>query len=460
LNLKESTSLVVWLHRLLDILIPIANLYLLTHWYSLEWSERYQFLALSGGLLLVTFTQGTGAYTQFRTDNVLPCFRKVIQAWIFTWLALLALTFLMKNTSEFSRVVVTGWMLITPTLLLAYRLLVSVVVSRFRNLGWNSRKIAILGAGSLGQRLAASVYENRALGYEAVGFYDDNLELAGQSINGIPVLGSIEDFLQQSRLEDKFDEIYITLPLRAEKRIKSILNTLANSTVTVKFIPDYFTFDLLHSRITDIGGLPIISIYDSPLNTSTNKLIKRSEDIILSSIFLILALPIFIVIAIGVKLSSKGPVFYQQKRVGWNGEIFNMYKFRSMPVDTENDSLIWGSAKDKINTQFGAFIRKTSLDELPQFFNVLRGDMSIVGPRPEREVFVEKFRKEIPRYMQKHMVKAGITGWAQVHGWRGDTSLKKRIEFDLIYIDDWSLWLDFKIIVMTIFKGFMNKNAY
>ena len=268
------------------------------------------------------------------------------------------------------------------------------------------------------------------------------------------------NFMGTKRLEDKFDEIYIALPLRAEKRIKEILYVLSDSTITVKFIPDYFTFDLLHSRITDIGGIPIISVYDSPLNNLTNKAFKRLEDIILSLLILVLIFPLLIAIAIGVKLTSPGPVFFKQPRVGWNGKIFTMYKFRSMPVTTDSKEVTWGSAKNKVNSKFGAFIRKTSLDELPQFLNTLMGDMSIVGPRPEREVFVDQFRKKIPRYMQKHMVKAGITGWAQIHGWRGDTSLEKRIEFDLFYIDDWSLWLDMKIIFLTIVKGFINKNAY
>ena len=417
-------------------------------------------LAILGGLLLVTFNQGGGAYARFRTNNLFSGFRKVLQSWAFTWLTLLALAFLMKNSSSYSRVVLTGWMFATPILLFTYRLIINLSIQRLSDFGWSMRKAAILGAGSLGQRLAASMQDDKALGYKPIGFYDDNPELVGSKIHNTPVLGLIDDFLKLGHLEEEFDEIYITLPLRAESRIKTILNALADSTVTVKFIPDFFTFDLLHSRLTDIGGLPIISIYDSPLNTVTNKLLKRAEDIILSSIILIFTSPVFVVLAIGVKLSSKGPVFYHQKRVGWNGKVFNMYKFRSMPMDTESENITWGSAKDKTNTKFGAFIRRTSLDELPQFLNVILGDMSIVGPRPEREVFVEKFRKEIPRYMQKHMVKAGITGWAQVNGWRGDTSLEKRIEFDLLYIDDWSLWLDFKIIVMTIFKGFINKNAY
>ncbi|NCP38810.1 MAG: exopolysaccharide biosynthesis polyprenyl glycosylphosphotransferase, partial [Shewanella vesiculosa] len=204
---------------------------------------------------------------------------------------------------------------------------------------------------------------------------------------------------------------------------------------------------------------PVISVYDTPLNSSTARMLKRFEDVTLSTLILTLISPIMIALAIGVKLTSPGPVFYRQVRVGWNGKNFNMLKFRSMPVNIEKDGVQWGSAKTKTNTKFGQFIRATSLDELPQFLNVLLGDMSIVGPRPERDIFVEQFRKQIPRYMQKHMVKAGITGWAQINGWRGDTDLSKRVEFDLHYINNWSLWLDIKIVVLTIFKGFINKNA-
>jgi len=229
--------------------------------------------------------------------------------------------------------------------------------------------------------------------------------------------------------------------------------------VIVKFVPDLFSFDLMHAKWTDFKGFPVISVYDTPLNSGTSKFLKRSEDLIISSIILTLISPIMLVLAIGVKLSSPGPIFYRQTRVGWNGVNFEMLKFRSMPVDVEKDGVKWGSATSKTNTKFGHFIRATSLDELPQFINVLKGDMSIIGPRPERDVFVEQFRKEIPRYMQKHMVKAGISGWAQIHGWRGDTCLEKRVEYDIHYINNWSLWLDIKIIILTVFKGFVNKNA-
>jgi len=191
-----------------------------------------------------------------------------------------------------------------------------------------------------------------------------------------------------------------------------------------------------------------------------NRFLKSLEDKVLSTLILLCISPVMLILAIGVKLSSPGPIFYRQERVSWNGRSFEMLKFRSMAVDTEKEGINWGGAKNKSVTKFGAFIRSTSLDELPQFINVLKGDMSIVGPRPERTIFVEQFKKEIPGYMQKHMVKAGITGWAQINGWRGDTDLQKRIEHDLYYIENWSIWFDMKIIFLTFWKGFVHKNAF
>jgi putative colanic acid biosynthesis UDP-glucose lipid carrier transferase len=207
-------------------------------------------------------------------------------------------------------------------------------------------------------------------------------------------------------------------------------------------------------------GLPIVSLSASPMD-GTNRFVKAFEDRILAFIILLLITPVMLLIAIGVKLSSSGPVFFKQERLGWNGDVFTMFKFRSMPVDVEQDTgAIWAKAGEKRATKFGSFLRRTSLDELPQFINVLKGDMSIVGPRPERAIFVDKFKDEIPDYMQKHLVKAGVTGWAQINGWRGDTDLTKRIEYDMYYIENWSLWFDLKIIFMSVFKGFVHKNAH
>ena len=238
-----------------------------------------------------------------------------------------------------------------------------------------------------------------------------------------------------------------------------VLDKLASTPIVAKYVPDIFSFKLLHSKMEMYAGLPVVSVFDTPLSSRTNKLIKRLEDITLSSIILVMISPIMLALAVGVKLSSPGPVFYRQTRITESNRPFEMMKFRSMSVNTDAGGAVWGNADKKTNTRFGQFIRKTSLDELPQFINVLRGEMSIVGPRPERDVFVEKFRDEIPRYMQKHMVKAGITGLAQVSGLRGDTCLKTRVEYDLRYIAEWSVSLDTKIIMKTIGKVFQDSTA-
>ncbi|MCW8918053.1 MAG: undecaprenyl-phosphate glucose phosphotransferase [Gammaproteobacteria bacterium] len=460
MKIRITDSSFVWLHRALDIAVPFGLLYLIAVGYGIPWQDRYSIMGLIGGLSFTFFNQATGVYTGWRGRSLFAGFRKVLQAWGITWMFLIILAFMLKDVANFSRLTVTLWALITPIALFTYRFLIRLILARLRAQEWNRRNIAIIGAGHLGQRLAETLNQSKMFGYNPVAFYDDAPNTAGRSVAGIPVVGTIDDLLKGAPLDGLYDEIYISLPMRAEERIKSILNALADSSITVKFIPDFFSFDLLHSQLTDIGGIPVVSVYDSPLNSMSNAIQKRMEDIILSTLILLLISPLFMVLSLGVKLSSPGPVFYRQARIGWNGKNFNMLKFRSMPIDAEKEGVQWGGSKNKTTSKFGAFIRKTSLDELPQFFNVLKGDMSIVGPRPERDIFVEEFRKKIPRYMQKHMVKAGITGWAQIHGWRGDTSLEKRIEFDLYYIDNWSLWLDFRIIILTFIKGFINKNAY
>lgn len=460
-QVKQSTSFIVWFHRLLDVTIPVGILNVIGMFYPVtQWGNKYQLLGILGGLLLVIFNQGFGVYSSWRGRSLLAGFKLVVQAWGFTWLALLTIAFLLKDSSHFSRIIITFWAISTPFVLFLYRFTVRYLMGLSRARGWNTKRAVIIGAGDLGQRLADTLHRASMLGYMPIAFYDDNPSLKGKNFIGVPVVGDIDSFIEKHHYSNDCDEVYVTLPLRSEARIKEVLNSLANSTVTVKFIPDCFTFDLLHSTVTDIGGIPVISVYDTPLNNLTNKIIKRTEDIILSLIILLLISPLLFVIAIGVKLTSPGPILFKQTRIGWNGKPFTIFKFRSMPVDTDNKGTQWGQAKEKTTTKFGSFIRKTSIDELPQFFNTLIGDMSIVGPRPERDVFVEQFRKEIPRYMQKHLVKAGITGWAQVNGWRGDTSLDKRVQFDLYYIDNWTIWLDLKIIVLTVIKGFIDKNAY
>lgn len=457
-SIKPDQSGFVWIHRVTDLILPFLILSLSLLLYDVPWYDRYTVLGVLGGLIFVTAAQMVGIYQNWRGRPIFNSIQLIIKAWMITWGFLIILAFLLKDSENFSRGVLLIWATLTLLSLIGYRILIRLVLSQIRKQGHNSRRIAILGAGKVGKHLANVIQTNTWLGYEIVGFYDDDSVLQNTQIQNIPVAGSTKEILKHSK-QNKFDELYICLPMRAEQKIKQLMNDLTDTTVIVKFVPDLFTFDLMHAKWTDLKGLPVVSVFDTPLSSISARLLKRIEDVVVSSIILMLISPIMLAMAIGVKLTSPGPVFYRQTRVGWNGQNFSMLKFRSMPVDVEKNGVQWGSAQSKTNTKFGQFIRATSLDELPQFLNVLNGDMSIVGPRPERDLFVEKFRKEIPRYMQKHMVKAGITGWAQIHGWRGDTSLEKRIEYDLHYINNWSVWLDIKIILLTIFKGFVNKNA-
>jgi len=421
-------------------------------------------MGLIGGLSLTFFNQATGVYSGWRGRSLFAGFKKVLQAWIMTWMFLIVLAFLLKDAVNFSRLTVTLWAIFTPIGLLAYRFAIRLGVAYLRGKGWNTRKIVIIGAGVLGQRIAETLQDANLLGYKPVAFYDDKSDKTGASLGGVPVLGTIDDLLAKPSIEAQYDEIYITLPLRAEERIKQILNALADTSITVKFVPDFFSFDLLHSRLTDIGGIPIVSVYDSPLNSTGNAMMKRIEDITVSILIIALISPILLAIAIAIKLTSKGPAIFKQRRYGINGEEITILKFRTMTVCDDGTEITQVKKNDTRITKLGNFLRRTSLDELPQFFNVIMGKMSIVGPRPHACAHNEQYRKLIPKYMLRHLVKPGITGWAQIHGWRGETDtldkMEKRIEFDLYYIENWSLWMDIRIILLTFFKGFINKNAY
>jgi putative colanic acid biosynthesis UDP-glucose lipid carrier transferase len=399
--------------------------------------------------------QYVGIYESWRGRSFFQGTHKILKSWLMVWTVLVIVAFLLKVSEQYSRFVITAWFFSTPVVLITYRFILRSILAKLYKLGKFTKKSAIYGTGSSSQQLKQALRNNSWLGYEIVGIYDEKPE-EDQISN---VCGGIKELLKHAKDGD-LQTVYIALPMNRSDEIKELLNDLSDTTVAVRYVPDFFSLDLLHANLINICGIPVLNVYDTPLNDPGRALLKRLEDFILSFIILLLISPLMLVLAIGVKTSSPGPIFYRQTRVGWNGKNFEMLKFRSMPVDTEKNGVVWGNSKSKATNKFGAFIRKTSLDELPQFINVLKGNMSIVGPRPERDIFVNEFRKEIPRYMQKHLVKAGITGWAQVNGWRGDTDLNKRIEYDLFYIDNWSLWFDFKIIILTILKGLINKNAY
>lgn len=464
MQIRNIESSYVWFHRILDIVVPLSLLYLIASLYGVQWHERYGIMGLIGGLALIFFNQATGVYSGWRGRSLFAGCKKVLQAWILTWMFLVVLAFLVKDAANFSRFTITVWALLTPIGLFGYRLIIRLLLGQLRINGWNSRAIAIIGAGELGTRLAETLIEAKIFGYKPTAFYDDDRNKLGTSIKGIPVAGDIENLLNNTSLEETYNEIYIALPLRAEARIKHILNALADSAITVRFVPDFFSFDLLHSHIMDIAGIPIISVYESPLDSTANAILKRIEDIIFSVLIVFFISPILLAIAIAIKSTSKGPIIFKQQRYGMKGETITIYKFRTMTVCEDGNEISQAKKGDSRITKVGAFLRKTSLDEFPQFFNVIAGTMSIVGPRPHACIHNEQYRKLIPKYMLRHLVKPGITGWAQIHGWRGETDtlnkMEKRVEFDLHYIDNWSLWLDIKIILLTIIKGFINKNAY
>ena len=349
--------------------------------------------------------------------------------------------FIFKASDDFSRVWFLIWTVLALILLWLERICIYLFLRMMRGRGFNLRHVALVGSGSSAENIKKRLSSAGWSGYQIV------LTLHQTDAESLETLEACE-----------VDEVWLALPFSQEKAIKDALHALRHSTATIRFAPDLFTLRLVNHGITDVLGMPMYDLSATPM-TGVNQLIKWLEDKLLSCLILLLISPLMLILAIGVKLTSPGPIFYRQERVGLNNQPFYMLKFRSMPVDIEKDGVQWGGSATKTTTRFGQFIRKTSLDELPQFLNVLKGDMSIVGPRPERPIFVEQFKDEIPDYMKKHLVKAGITGWAQVNGWRGDTDLKTRIEYDLYYIENWSLWLDLKIILLTIFKGFVHENA-
>lgn len=325
--------------------------------------------------------------------------------------------------------------------------------------GYNLKHMLLVGYSRAAEEYISKIKANPEWGYEVCGILDDRVPV-GAVYKGVRVIGEI-DTLSTMLPENELDEIGITLSLSDYDRLEAIVNICEKSGVHTKFIPDYNSVIPSRPYLEDMDGLAVVNIRRVPLTNLVNKALKRIVDIFGASVAIILFSPVMLLAAVGVKITSKGPLIFKQERVGLHNKPFQMYKFRSMEVQPdEEEKKGWTRKNDPRVTRIGKILRKTSIDELPQFFNVLKGDMSLVGPRPERPLFVEKFKEEIPRYMIKHQVRPGITGWAQVSGYRGDTSIRKRIEYDLYYIENWSMAFDFKILFLTFFKGFISKNAY
>ena len=341
----------------------------------------------------------------------------------------------------------------------AVRLFIRRILRTIRKNGYNLKHILLVGYSRAAEQYIDRIRQNPQWGYNVRGILDDNIA-RGTSYRGIKVIGSIGN-LEYILPQNSLDEIAITLGLEEYYKLEKIVADCEKSGVHTKFIPDYGNIIPTKPYTEDLLGLPVINIRSVPLTNTFNRMVKRCMDIVGSIICIAVFSPVMLITAILVKTTSPGPLIFKQERVGMHNRPFRMYKFRTMQVQTKTEEQKgWTKRDDPRVTPVGKVLRKISLDEFPQLFNVLKGDMSLVGPRPERPQYVEKFREEIPRYMIKHQVRPGMTGWAQVNGYRGDTSIRKRIEHDLYYIENWTLGLDIKILFLTVFKGFINKNAY
>lgn len=400
-----------------------------------------------------------GMYTPKRLQRRRIEYGNILKANVLGILIFMAIVLTLKKT-DFSRGVIYTFFLLNVFLDLLARVIIREALMDIRRRGMNQKHVLLVGYGQAAREYIDRIRENPQWGYQIMGILDDNTD-STTAYQDVHVIGRTDDLIRILS-ENTFDEIAITLKLSEYYKLKYIVAQCEKSGVHTKFIPDYGNIIPTRPYTEDLMGLPVINIRYVPLSNTFNMVGKRLVDIVGSLVCIVLFSPVMLVTAAMIKLTSPGPLIFRQERVGLHNRPFVMYKFRSMEAgqggDEQDDG--WTTRNDARVTGIGRFIRRTSIDELPQLFNVLKGEMSLVGPRPERPLYVEKFREDIPRYMVKHQVRPGMTGWAQVHGYRGDTSIRKRIEYDLYYIENWTMGLDVKILLMTVFKGFINKNAY
>ena len=466
--IKDNQRLFNRLQLVLDGIIT-ALAYLISYWIKFEsvFADR-SILHLPFDMYVVAvpflvpayifFYNQFNLYSSKRVSGRLREFVSIINANLIGTISFTVVLFVI-NQPDFSRTMIVIFFGVNVVLETAARNCVRYLLRLFRKKGYNLKYVLLVGYSKSAEAYINRIRVNPQWGYVIRGILDDRVP-AGTVYKGVKVLGRIGN-LDYILPENKLDEIAITLSLDEYGKLERIVNLCEKSGVHTKFIPDYNRVIPSKPYMEDLDGLPIINIRHVPLTNTLNILAKRAVDIVGSIILIIIFSPVMLISAIAIKASSKGPVIFRQERVGLHNKTFQMYKFRSMelqPQQAEENG--WTVRDDPRVTKAGKVLRRTSMDELPQLFNILKGDMSIVGPRPERPQFVEKFKEEIPRYMVKHQVRPGLTGWAQVNGLRGDTSIMKRVEYDIYYIENWTMGFDIKIMFLTVFRGLVNKNAY
>jgi putative colanic acid biosynthesis UDP-glucose lipid carrier transferase len=462
--LQSHSSLITFCNQTLDLVVIPLGLWLSVY---LLGTELYIYpLIIGGGLATLAFqflASIRGLYLSQRGESTSTEISKCIKYWTVAYLVAIGVLYNLPSVSHSLSYASIFWGACVSVYFICSRLFIRQLLKYIRKKGYNQRNVVIVGSGDVGIKLANNMFNSPEHGLNIVGFYDDSMSGTVKTDEGVfDVLGNLNDLVNDAKSMD-IDRIYITLSMRHMGYIKQIVTALSDSTCSVVFVPDMFAFDLLNARMGHLNGIPTISIYDTPME-GANRLVKRIEDFVLSAIILLIISPVLLIIAALIKITSPGPVFFKQDRYGIDGKPIKVWKFRSMTAMDNGNNVVQASKGDARITPLGGFLRKTSLDELPQFINALQGSMSIVGPRPHAVAHNEEYRQIIDGYMLRHKVKPGITGWAQINGWRGETDtlekMEKRIEFDLKYINNWTLIWDLKIIFLTIFKGFINKNAY
>ncbi|OKP29587.1 undecaprenyl-phosphate glucose phosphotransferase [Serratia fonticola] len=455
---RTNTSIISIIQRFTDIFVMVLALYIVCLFSNESFIYKHWLMILSSLVVFQMLSGMTDSYRSWRGVSFYVEMRLMYQ----NWSLCLLLTAGIVSFFEFIDVTFSlylKWYVLVSIGLFFSRYSVRYVIGFLRRIGYNTKNVAILGTLPVGINLATHFIKSPWLGFNLVGVFSDlPLNLPSEISYG----GDVKTLVEMARA-GVIENVYISLPMKDEAIIQKVVEELTDTTCSVFLIPDVLTFNILQSRTEEINGVPMVSLFDTPMN-GLNKILKRTEDIVVSSVIIAFISPVLVIIGCMVKFTSEGPVLFKQTRYGMDGKPISVWKFRSMNVMENSGVITQATMGDKRITSVGKVLRKTSLDELPQFFNVLLGDMSIVGPRPHAVAHNEQYRTLIKGYMLRHKVKPGITGWAQINGWRGETDtldkMEKRIEFDLEYIRNWSVFLDLKIIFLTVFKGFINKSAY
>lgn len=451
-----------FLHRFFDISIYIGLLLVACELYGVTFDKNYLILLLAHIAGTSYIAEALQLYRPWRVNQFRYMLWLVCLLLLVCFAGMISMLFLFKVSETFSRVVVVGWYSGSAILMLSWRLVFRIIRKVQVDHGVNLQRIAIVGLTPRGIQLYHEIKKHPEMGFDCIGFFDD------RDVQRFPaeyrnlLLGDVNESVMTAQ-SGVVSRLYIALPLQAEKRIEQIVQQLGDTTLDVYLVPDFLLMSMMHGRISSVGEIDTISVFESP-HYGVQNYLKRTFDILFSFFALLLLSPLMACIAAAIKLTSKGPVLFVQDRYGLDGKRIGVYKFRTMKVLENSDTVVQASRNDPRVTALGAILRRTSLDELPQFLNVLLGHMSVVGPRPHAVAHNEQYRSQVSFYMLRHKVKPGITGWAQINGWRGETDtldkMEKRVEFDLYYIRNWSLWFDIKIIFKTVFKGFSGQHVY